>query len=441
MNVGCDKEWDRQTLIKKLTPSFVNSKFKDHLGEVLFEKEKALLPATQLVLEQINRRVELENKIKETSYKLKKQNEIASNYRYIHKHNYTGNLFCNVCYIRFTPWDDHNCAPVDIDLLLKERKQCKENLKTLRLQLDSNEDPEVPERNKFIKKCPNLECRGFLSSQWKCGLCNMWSCPDCHCLKGPEKTSEHNCKAEDVATAKLLDKDSKPCPSCGAVIFKISGCNQMWCTQCRTTFDWQSLRIETGNIHNPHYLEYARHSGTLDRNPLDIQCGRELDHNFAVIFDRMFIRGIPRKERETCEERRNANRIIRNLSELRAYKITALLREQEDLLDNLDLRLKYLQNDIDDTAFKILLQRRKKKYLKSVNLCNLYQMVVNCATDIFYRYYDELVKTPSLQLHEKYSKEFEGIRSYANECLKVISKDFQSVQLTFHTDFYLTNAK
>ena len=27
------------------------------------------------------------------------------------------------------------------------------------------------ERKAFIKRCPADDCRGFLSSQWKCGLC------------------------------------------------------------------------------------------------------------------------------------------------------------------------------------------------------------------------------------------------------------------------------
>ena len=38
--------------------------------------------------------------------------------------------------------------------------------------------------NRFIKKCGVDECKGFLSSQWKCGLCETHSCNECHEIIG-----------------------------------------------------------------------------------------------------------------------------------------------------------------------------------------------------------------------------------------------------------------
>ena len=54
----------------------------------------------------------------------------------------------------------------------------------------------------------------------------------------------------------FLNKDTKPCPHCGTMIFKISGCSQIFCVDCHTAWDWNTSKIITGVIHNPHYYEF-----------------------------------------------------------------------------------------------------------------------------------------------------------------------------------------
>ena len=129
------------------------------------------------------------------------------------------------------------------------------------------------ERRVFVRACPAGDCRGFLSQVWKCGMCDNWTCPDCHEVKGLEKDGPHMCDPNSVETAKMLAKDSRPCPKCASVIFKIDGCDQMFCTQCHTAFSWRTGRVEMGTIHNPHYYEYQRQRGTVPRNPGDVPCG------------------------------------------------------------------------------------------------------------------------------------------------------------------------
>jgi hypothetical protein len=36
------------------------------------------------------------------------------------------------------------------------------------------------EKRQFVRACPVADCRGFLSTAWKCGMCDNWTCPDCH---------------------------------------------------------------------------------------------------------------------------------------------------------------------------------------------------------------------------------------------------------------------
>ena len=87
-------------------------------------------------------------------------------------------------------------------------------------------------KREFIRACPMNNCNGFLSSQWKCGVCEVYVCKECFEVIGKDKDAEHTCDPNTLASAKLLKKETKPCPSCSAAIYKISGCDQMWCTQC-----------------------------------------------------------------------------------------------------------------------------------------------------------------------------------------------------------------
>ena len=42
----------------------------------------------------------------------------------------------------------------------------------------------VKSEKKFIKPCPVNDCKGFLSSAYKCGVCNIFVCSKCHEIKG-----------------------------------------------------------------------------------------------------------------------------------------------------------------------------------------------------------------------------------------------------------------
>ena len=107
-------------------------------------------------------------------------------------------------------------------------------------------------KKKFIKKCPADGCEGYLSTAWKCGVCDVWVCPDCEEEIGFTKDLEHTCKPDILASAKLIKKETKPCPECNRPISKNGGCNQMWCTQCQCAFNWRTGHRINGVIHNPH---------------------------------------------------------------------------------------------------------------------------------------------------------------------------------------------
>ena len=72
----------------------------------------------------------------------------------------------------------------------------------------------------FIRACPNNDCRGFLSTRYKCGVCGIKTCS--HCLE--IKKENHKCNEDDLKSAEVIRRDTKPCPSCGTCISKIEGC-------------------------------------------------------------------------------------------------------------------------------------------------------------------------------------------------------------------------
>jgi hypothetical protein len=80
------------------------------------------------------------------------------------------------------------------------------------------------ERKVFIMPCPATGCRGFLSTAYKCGVCDIYACPDCHELKGVVKDCDHTCNPDTVASVKAMKKECRNCPECGTSIFKVVGC-------------------------------------------------------------------------------------------------------------------------------------------------------------------------------------------------------------------------
>ena len=93
-----------------------------------------------------------------------------------------------------------------------------------------------------------------------------------------KKSPRHVCNPNDVATAKYLATTTKACPRCHASIQRESGCAQMLCTKCHTVFNWNTLKEETGVIHNPHFYQLGtemRQRIVDERASRGIAAGRE----------------------------------------------------------------------------------------------------------------------------------------------------------------------
>ena len=408
MNPTCAKEWSRKFIRENFTNVFINTKFRGHLETILFDQEKALLPATQPIVEE---------KIR----KEKVRKEMGELDKLIHD-------------------------------LQKQRRALETGLYTQALS-----STEKKERAEFVRQCPANGCRGFLSSQWKCGICEQWSCPQCHELKGLNKDCEHTCDPNSVETAKLLAKDSKPCPKCQCLIFKISGCDQMWCTQCHTAFSWKTGAIEK-NIHNPHYYEWQRKNGGLARAAGDIECGRELDHRTSDNVQQL----IREKHKGLIDVEKTKNRptyrggqydntqylpIVSRLSNIIRDTIhntrVELPRFQTDYVQrNQDLRVQYLCNEIDEETFKTLVQRNDKKNRKNTEIAQVLQLANTAVTDIVFRIIYDLRNSDSNKHNlEVMISEFDAVINYCNEILKDVGFVYNCVQYRFSDTFIMSRSE
>jgi hypothetical protein len=385
--ISCKNEWSRNDLVEKFDNNFVNVTYKQHRENVLLDRERSKMASTQPYVEQriANKKTSLE-----------------------------------------------------IDELEQIRKEITR--KILEKKRQFNPINEV-EKRVFTKKCTYDDCKGYLSTQWKCGLCNHWSCPDCHVVigleRGIEKSGiEHVCVPDTLATAKLLDSDTKCCPDCSTSIYKIDGCDMMFCTMCHTSFSWKTGKVETGVIHNPHYFEWLRNSGTqIDRNPHEVRCGREIDQYFIRTIDSK----IQHSEilKVYFKEFRNSQT---NLIHMRYVVLNDYSVPTGD--NNRQLRIDYMMNIIDFNEFKKMLQRHEKQLNKKQDYFNIIHMFITCQTDISYRINEILtceskpiLRTNYKEIFNPLFEESSMLLEYTNNCLLDISKLYKSASYVIDKSF------
>lgn len=177
------------------------------------------------------------------------------------------------------PLADHWCevySDIDVEFL--------ENAAFVKEELDETQgaikdaEQRICDLMKVIKDselvtCGTYGCVGGVKGEdRKCQLCQKVTCLRC---QESSESPNHECDPDVLKTIALIKKESKKCPSCEALIHKIDGCDQMFCTQCHTAFSWNTLVIESGKIHNPHYYEWLRNAGRVVPRDADDERGRQ----------------------------------------------------------------------------------------------------------------------------------------------------------------------
>lgn len=367
--MSCKKEWSREFLRKQFTAAFLNKPYRIHLEEVAFEQEKALMPETQLEVERIIKRAEIKVKLDEIDMQIR---ELKREKYFLQK-----------------KYDRGITQP--------------EN----RTEAEDNQDqvPHALHKYSISRKCPMDECRGFLSTRWKCGVCNTQVCCHCHEIKdGDDENDEHTCDPDLVKTISLLKTDTKPCPKCSVSIHKIDGCDQMWCTQCHTAFSWKSGVIQT-KIHNPHYYEWQRtHQGHVPREDEPIQaCNpdinqhtinrlidlwRNISSDYKYTYTPSTYKSLPHASSDFTTHINLFDGIIQSF--IHNERVEWIHFEVNHVGKNREHRIKYMMNKITETQFKTAVQRTNKKSERNREMNQVFQFATICFQNIINRFIYDL---------------------------------------------------
>jgi hypothetical protein len=220
-------------------------------------------------------------------------------------------------------------------------------------------------QNSIIKRCPS--CTSLIHNLWteelRCETCEIEICDKCLNVKYPE----HTC---DSTSIKLISETCKACPKCNILIEKESGgCDQMFCTQCSTTFSWitgkEAHRNETK--HNPHFFEWQRKNGNGQRNPNDNPC-----EGYFLL---------------KCEEKGyNIMVIIHDILQYSIETIDSIWEQDETIKEY--YRIEYLTKKINFKKWKnkfrkhIVTQRRNYYVKQIIQICieTLYYIILSQAS-------------------------------------------------------------
>lgn len=305
--MSCKNLWEQSFLYRNVPPSILYSSIRKRRECFLFEREKAQLPQTMLLLENYNKQEILRKEIELLNQTLKqKRDELAV------------------------------LSYATIGINRNNKGSCSDSVS-----------------ESLVCGCPNCNCRGFIMApKFSCKLCYTEICQDCHVIK--QKHVNHICDPADVETIKVIKADTKPCPSCGIPSKKIEGCNQVWCIMCKKAWNWDNRTLATGVIHATDYFNYIRRMNPeIPTNPHLNRC------NINPYMYRQFPTIIVTYSKKYNITRKQVQALTASFQRLGELEIVRTPRRVPNFED---LRIKFLKNEIDETKWKKLILQRDKNY-------------------------------------------------------------------------------
>jgi hypothetical protein len=467
---SCRKSWDRDFLNDNLTASFRNGPFKKHREKVLMDRERARFPDTQnyaivyknakehydsvcqeaeairLTMKKackderktMNMAARTYNELLHTVRKELMPNPVPPGFVYHTWYNQVtpqvvANPEIQSSYALYTQADkvlNDKMAPY-----LQRLRPIEQMMYDYRHAINTYglargvagavlTDEQKAPRAVFHQKCPAEDCEGFLSTQWKCGLCNGKFCKDCH----ESKADDHECNPDLAASVKAIKKEAKPCPKCASQISKIDGCDQMWCTQCHTAFSWNTGRIETHVVHNPHYFQWMRENGgIMPRAP-----GDNPDPNAACGgINRLItrLRAISPKVANIEGYTEFVNHMLENIRAFQHYTQVDIQKYQDILNadtqenDRRVLRVKRMLNEITDDDWKTTLQRKEKEQLRTQARRQLLDMYATAGMEIIGQVFNEDYDAKSI------CKQLSALYKFTDKSNSKIAKAYSCTRL------------
>lgn len=418
-NIDCRLGWSDEFLSDNMTKTYLLNKYKKHREKILLDLERARLPETQEAAARYKQAKQMVEPIKQQI------NAISSEVKALPQSiafqeaqtQFYGRTAFTTSEGRKSAYDNlilasnvwrQTVVPYNAQIRRLTTAEYEQNLRIVHkygsiVQRQETVGPKSVWT--FVMKCPGTGCEGFVGTNWKCGLCSMDTCKDCR------EPLPHECDPDKILTAKALQKEAKPCPKCAVQISKIDGCDQMWCTQCKTAFSWRTGEIETNHVHNPHYFEWIRRNGGAPA-PARQEEGECLTPN--EIIDHVV--HYNRNHRELI----NWSRIMRHFQfELRRRQQQVQVMNNEEKYHN--LRVQRLMSEITDDQWKVALQRIEKAMQKLQRINQVIELYCQAGVD--------LLRNAILESSDKDAICFQltELRNYCNDQL-------QKVRIRYNND-------
>jgi len=393
---GCRAVWSQDFIIANLPATFRTKELKAHREAVLYEHERVHL---QLHMEDARRyrdAVALSARHKERLREYEEQYEVApevvqqktAKLRMI---TATNAEYSNAVRDSYQADDALRASPT-VSALKRQIRIFKRSLRALNYTIrtfgqvretadaGTTDTATATRKRRVIMACPATGCAGFVDTLWKCGICDTAICKDCRVVK----LDEHACNADDVATARALEAETKPCPKCSAPISKVSGCDQMWCTVCHTTFSWNTGKVETSVVHNPHYFQWLAATGrTIPRADLPgMAC--DIDGNTLHTIIRMQQTATP-EEIVLLQYISDHHRRRLHVENVIMPPIRNSVRAYNDGSWRRALCVQRLAGELTDEEWQTVLQRTEKAHHKGRAWMQLMEMYVLATRDILGR--------------------------------------------------------
>lgn len=325
-------------------------------------------------------------------------------------------------------------AKEELKELKEKNKEIEKEIVELRELIIPNPYPgaqneEQKQKSNYKFKCPKESCNGLLDSQYSCVICTKNYCKDCfECIED----EDHECDEETKKNIQQIKKDSRPCPSCGEMIYKVSGCAQIFCTRCGTAFCWNTGHIEKGIIHNPHAAAYFANNPDAKENYLKRVNNRGNDDNECGYVN------LQRQLTYLIEDFGELEETLKdNLAQLctNIYNFNNYRRRPSNEPDNLDYRIKWLlsdKNEQNEKNVKMVLHSRAKKNEK--NKMDDEILSTTCTL------YSELLLNITLcvrieDIENMWHKEFMSLYDYTNNELKNTGEYFDLKPVQISTTF------
>ena len=216
----------------------------------------------------------------------------------------------------------------------------------------------------------------------------------------------------------------------------------MWCTQCHKAFSWNTGKIVTGPVHNPHFFQYQREHGGLARNPADVVCGGlPIYYN---INQKIATAQLPKSHHEFFYD--TVTRIYRLQTHFTDTYVNAIRRNIPDEPVYERLRIRYILNKIDREEMAHKISRWDGDRRLNAGILHVCELFTTVGADMFRRILLSEKKGEEFAAELKAQvAEYDTLRLYVNEQLKEISMTYglciQQIKPDWTNDTSKFNAK